>query len=1044
MKFNDLTPFMPKCFRRSITLKVLIYVGSAMFCSIALQTCININQMDKKVTPLVIQELKLALTHSESIFNIIAKQTREDALFIGDHRALTNYIHSEMLNDIEGMNEAVVDLEQFLLALTNFKPHYQEIEITNERGSIIHLSKGEIVKPSNLHPQLFPSNIGDKSNTRTSNSRLLQPHFTHKDGQILFTLTEKIKRKNPLASDPDSEIFIHLSNNMSNDVLSLINLLKAEHISLSLQSQNKPILTVKGNKLAPELWLSESLTNTQLNLNLSVYKEREKAFLIITNMENASLILAMGSILVISISLFLTLRFIISSPLKDITNFINQAILEKNNLKIRYETTSVDEIGIFSKCLNKMLDQIQLREQALKNSEQRLALSLWGSDEGMWELDFITNYIHLEAVSSKILRLDEKVIQQPIAEFYLMIHPEDVHRVRQYIKDFITNQYAFFKVNFRLINHDEDNVWLQLKGKFNKKNNNNFGVIGTLRDITEEIKSEEKTQLYATSFNNSNNGIAILNTDFHILAINDAYRRITGFAPEEAIGTLATFIGRHEHSIAADDINHQVYKYGYWNGEIIGKRKDKEIYVRDVDLNPVYNIDKVLTHYVCVFSDITEKKKSDQKLWEMANYDILTKLPNRGFFRKSIKRAINNSTKVNGLIALLFIDLDKFKQVNDSLGHEAGDLLLKKVAAILSYTIRKSDTASRLGGDEFAILLEGIDKKENAKVIAKKIIAEFNKGIHIQDNITNVGVSIGISFYPNDATDMQSLIHCADTAMYNAKSAGSNLFHYYHTNMHDHINRRNKIERELSIALKEGGLCLHYQPQLDMNTGKIVAFEALSRWFHPELGFIPPDEFIPIAEETGLIAELGLNVFNQACKQLKVWHEQGYTELRMAINISPKQFMLTDIHIDIVKSIKNCGIDAKYLELELTESLIIEDPEKIIRMLNTLKAIGIKLSIDDFGTGYSSLSYLSQFPLDTLKIDKSFVHKLGNDHRALALTKAIISIALSLDLEITAEGVETKEQLNILKNLGCHYMQGYYYSPAVSADKATLLLENNQ
>lgn len=1043
MNDSRLSRLMPSWVRSSIAFKVVIYVGTAIVSLVALQTYININQMDEKLHPLAIQSLNNSLKNSNNIFNIIYKQTREDAQLIGSHNALTNYIDYEMLEDNNSMNEEVVNLEQFLRSLTNFKTQYINVEIISNTGSIIRLFNREIDKPSNLYQQLFPTkNIG-KTNSPSSQKREEHAFFTKKNDQILLTFNYYFEIDNDFINNQGSEIFISITNNITDEILSLSNSLKVDDILLSLQSNNHLIFGHLEHKSAPNLWLKESLTNEKLNINLTVYKEKKHAFVLITDMENSSLILALGSILVISISLFLTSKFVIATPLKEIINFINNDVLNKNNLENRYQTTSIDEIGIFSLGLNNMLDQIQFRENALKTSEERLALALWGGGEGMWELDFKTKVIYLDSGSCVILNSDDDTIKQPAESFYLMIHQDDRIRIRQYFERFSSSDEELFEAEFRFFTNETHYLWLQLKGKLNQQSNknNNAGITGTLRDITEEIKAEQQIQLYATAFNSSNSAIAILDISFHIIAVNKAFNRITGFSSEEAAGTLPSFIKQNEDSFNTEDVNHQISEQGFWHGEILGKRKNNDLYVKDIDLTPVYGKDKLLTHYVCVFSDITEKKKSEKELWSMANHDMLTKLPNRGYFRKTLENAISNSTKAHDLIALLFIDLDKFKLVNDTLGHEAGDELLIKVAKVLSSSIRQNDTVARLGGDEFAIILEGVNEKENAEAITQKIIAEFTNGISVQGNSTGVGASIGISFFPFNAKDAESLIHCADTAMYSAKTEGSNLYHFYDSTMGDHVNRRNQIEHELAIALKENSLCLYYQPQVNLETGKIVSFEALSRWFHPELGFIAPDEFIPIAEDTGLIAELGLIVFNQACKQLKYWHAQGYTDLRMAINISPKQFLLTDIHVVVANTIEKYGLDAKYLELELTESLIVEDPEKIISMLNTLKSIGIRLSIDDFGTGYSSLSYLSRFPLDILKIDKSFVQQTEKDKRSLALTKAIIGIAQSLKLDVIAEGVETKEQLNILKSLGCHYMQGFYFSAAISNEDASLLLK---
>lgn len=1042
MKFNLFSYLTPLWVKRSIAVKVVIFVGTAIISLVALQTYININQMDQKLNPLVIKDLQRSLNSSNNIFNVIAKQTREDAQIIGSHNALTNYIDYAMLDDATGMNEEVVNLEIFLRSLTSFKTQYNNIEIITDQGSIIHLLEGKVAEPSEDYHQILQLFDTKKIISIVDKKIIEYAYFFEKNKQVFFTLFYSFQNDNTFIDGDDSKVIICITNNITSETSALVNSLQSDNILLSLKSNKNFILGNPKNINEPSLWLERKLINNNIDLQLSVYKEKKHAFLLITDMENASFMLAIGSILVISISLLLTSRFVISAPLKNIINFINNDVLQKNNLKKRYNTESLDEIGVFSLGLNNILDQIQERESDLINSEERLALALWGGDEGMWELDFTNSIVYLDSGSCEILGLGDKPIKKAFDEFYLMIHQDDRGEIQQYFNEYITTDNKLFEAEFKLVTHTSSFLWIQLKGKLNK-NNDAPGVTGTLRNITEEVRAEQEIQLYATVFNSSNDAITILDTGFHILAVNKAFSIITGYSFEDVAKSLPSFIQESDGTFSVQNVELQIFDKGYWHGEIIGKRKNNDIYVKDIDLNPVYGKNEVLTHYVCVFSDITEKKKSEKELWTMANYDILTKLPNRAYFRETLESAILNSTKANGLVALLFIDLDKFKQVNDTLGHDAGDELLNKVALLLSKSIRKKDTVARLGGDEFAIILEGVNSKENVKSIAKKIIAEFTKGITIQENTTGVGASIGISFYPNDAKSTELLVHCADTAMYSAKTTGGNLYHFYHPTMDDHVNRRNQIEQELIKALKENSLSLYYQPQLNINTGKVVSFEALSRWFHPELGFISPDEFIPIAEETGLIAELGLNVFNQACKQLKIWHQQGHSDIRMAINISPKQFLLTDIHIDIAHSIEYHKIDAKYLELELTESLIIEDPKKIISMLNTLKSIGVRLSIDDFGTGYSSLSYLSKFPLDLLKIDKSFVQQVSKDKRGLALTKAIIGIAKSLDLEVIAEGVETVEQLNMLKKLGCDYIQGYYYSAAIPSKEADLLLERH-
>jgi diguanylate cyclase (GGDEF)-like protein/PAS domain S-box-containing protein len=672
-------------------------------------------------------------------------------------------------------------------------------------------------------------------------------------------------------------------------------------------------------------------------------------------------------------------------------------------------------------------------------------MALWGSGEGLWEYSLLNGAIFLDNMSCRILGLTNNELTTDLMKFSRSIHVDDRDRVKQYFYDFANQPSELFDIEFRVAKQQNYN-WLQLRGKLvgdTDQDIANKTVLGTFRNITESIESEEQIRLYAKAFDSSSSAILILDKKLIVLAANGAFSKITGFTYSDMVGRVPDFIINSDKStFNITDFTHHIDAYGKWQSELIGTKSDDSHFVQDISINVIVDSEKSPSHYVCAFTDITQKKKSEDDLWDLANHDILTGLPNRGYFRKTLDKALNNAIRTDENVVLLFIDLDRFKQVNDTLGHESGDELLRNVARILSKIARKSDYAARLGGDEFAIILEGITEKKHIERVAKSLVEKFTSGLLIDDKDTGVGLSIGISVFPGDTRNADDLVHFADTAMYFSKTNGTNQYHFFDTSMSDHVNRRNLLEKELRTALQNDVLSLYFQPQIDIETGKIVCFEALSRWFHPELGTISPDEFIPIAEDAGLIVLLGQQALIKACKQLKVWHNQGFGELRMAINVSSKQFLLSDVALDVTNVLEDVGLDARHIELELTESLIVDDPEKIIGMLNKLKTLGVKLSIDDFGTGYSSLSYLSRFPLDVLKIDKSFINQLTKDAKGLAITQAIIAIAHSLKLDVIAEGVEEEEQLEILRRLNCRYVQGYYFGKPISA-KDTLIFLND-
>ena len=444
------------------------------------------------------------------------------------------------------------------------------------------------------------------------------------------------------------------------------------------------------------------------------------------------------------------------------------------------------------------------------------------------------------------------------------------------------------------------------------------------------------------------------------------------------------------------------------------------------------------------------RTQAEERVHHLAHYDELTGLPNRSMFNQRLSHALVQAKRHDRPLAVLFIDLDRFKNINDTLGHEAGDRVLKEVADRLRGCLRESDTVGRLGGDEFVVLIEELLQPVHVAAVAQrilaavaqKILAAVAKPFIVDAHEFHLTASIGISTYPEDSADMQSLLKNADIAMYRAKEQGKNNFQFYSAQMNVHTLERLALESNLRRALERNEFLLHYQPKVDIGSGSITGMEALVRWQQPGKVLIPPAQFIPLAEETGLIVPIGAWVLKTACARNKSWQEQGLPPLRVAVNLSARQFAHETLLQDVARALNESGLDPTALELEITESMVMHNPEHAVKLLNKLKAMGIQLSIDDFGTGYSSLSYLKRFPLDSVKIDRSFIKDLPGDSDDAAITRAIIAMAHSLRLKVIAEGVETEQQLSFLREHGCDEMQGYYFSKPLPETEFFQLLQH--
>lgn len=554
-------------------------------------------------------------------------------------------------------------------------------------------------------------------------------------------------------------------------------------------------------------------------------------------------------------------------------------------------------------------------------------------------------------------------------------------------------------------------------------------VLMVVREITNRKKQDKQLRLWAKVFEGSNEAIMITDADLHIVSVNRAYENIMGFTEAEVIGvdTIAEGARLHTHSFFRNLVS-VLREQGHWQGELFNQRKNGETFPSWYSISLVLNAQGKPENYIAIFNDITEYKNSRAQIEFLAHHDNLTGLPNRVLLNDRLEMAINAAKRQNEKVGVLFIDLDRFKNVNDSLGHTVGDELLKEAANRLSSTIRTGDTVSRLGGDEFVVLFPKIKDEASLADLTIKLRNVLQHPYNVGGISLHITPSIGIAIFPEDGDNVNSLIKNADAAMYLAKEKGRNNYQFYTPLLNSRTLDRLKLESDLRLALDHGGFELHYQPQIFSKTGNLWGAEALVRWHHPERGLIPPADFIPLAEETGLIIPLGDWVFAQAARQVTTWRKQGLSNLVVAVNISAVQFRKDDFVERIETILKEEGAVSHSIELELTESILMHDMESSIQTLHYLRSSGFRIAIDDFGTGFSSLNYLRRLPVNVLKIDQSFIREMLAEQASLAIVESIISLAHSLGKETIAEGVETKAELDVLTERGCRLMQGYYFS----------------
>jgi len=569
-------------------------------------------------------------------------------------------------------------------------------------------------------------------------------------------------------------------------------------------------------------------------------------------------------------------------------------------------------------------------------------------------------------------------------------------------------------------------------------------------DISEIVELEFQYKKQAKVLEYIHDSVISTDKYGYITNWNKGSTTLFNYAQEEIVGKSITIIYSDDNEYTFEELSFLLNNQENLDIEAYMQKKDKHKILCDISLSVSKDETGNIDGYIGYIQDITAQKKTEKLLQQQtdllqqqAHYDVLTGLANRTLFKDRLDQTIISSKRNHDKFALLFIDLDQFKQINDSLGHHVGDEVLVEAASRLSSVIREEDTLSRLGGDEFTIILKALKNMQSIAAVAKKIIDVMKEPIEINNQNLYVTASIGVSVYPQDATTAPNLIKYADVAMYKAKDAGRDNFQFYSADMTQQAFERVVLESSLRLAIKEKEFVVYYQPQFDTTSDKIIGMEALVRWEHPTLGLVPPLNFIPLAEETGLIIEIDRLVMHMAMKQFSLWYAQGLNPGTLSLNLAMKQLNKVDFFSYLLDTMKNIGFKTKWLELEVTEGQVMKNPESSITKLKKLHSLGINIAIDDFGTGYSSLAYLKKLPLDKLKIDRTFVKDIPEDEDDIAITKAIIALGTSLNLKLIAEGVETKEQKEFLIKNNCNLIQGYLYSPPLPADELKELLKAN-
>lgn len=689
----------------------------------------------------------------------------------------------------------------------------------------------------------------------------------------------------------------------------------------------------------------------------------------------------------------------------------------------------------------------QRHQAELRAREDRLRLALWGSGDEFWDYDMRNGRLYRFGADQLLGSTPEESLS---AEDWrnFAVHPDDLPRVDRTMADHIAGVTDHFESEHRVAHAQGGWIWVLSRGKIVERESDGepARISGTARNVTASRLADRERRIAAEVIRNMTEAVTVTDLEYHFTSVNLAFTRMTGYREDEVTGLNAAVLNSPQHAPEVyEQMRETLGQTGHWRGELWQRRKDGEEFLSWLELAEVRDAHGTRTHFVGVLADITDRKRAEQELRYLANYDTLTGLPNRTLLGERLGHAIMRARRNGRRVAVLFLDLDRFKHVNDSMGHAAGDRMLKAAGSRLRTHVRDSDTVARLGGDEFTVVLEDVHDGIEAEHIAHKLLHAFAEPLELDaGQEVVISPSIGISLYPDHAQVPTDLLKYADTAMYQAKESGRNTYKVYTSEMDAAARRRATMVGALRKAMERGEFRLVFQPKLSLAEARIVGVEALLRWHSEDLGEVSPGVFIPLAEEAGLIIDIGEFVLDRACATLARWRDQGIADVVMAVNLSVLQLLRGELPRRLCEILAEHDISPSQIELELTESTIMNNAEQSVRTLNELKSIGVSLAIDDFGTGYSSLSYLKRLPIDTLKIDKEFVGDLTIDPDDEAITATIITMAHSLGLNVIAEGVETHEQLEYLREQGCDEIQGNWLSLPLSAERCLEFLKSRR
>jgi diguanylate cyclase (GGDEF)-like protein/PAS domain S-box-containing protein len=681
------------------------------------------------------------------------------------------------------------------------------------------------------------------------------------------------------------------------------------------------------------------------------------------------------------------------------------------------------------------ISALKQQEQHLRRSDARFRQAERVAQVGSWELDHASGAM---AWSAEMHRLFDTEPGQGASDESLLqaIVPEDRALVAQARAQALRSRVPC-DVEFRIRVGQGPERWVHLRSTtFHGEDGQPQRSVGTVQDITARRQAEHEMRLAASVFENSLNAILITDAQGRIRQVNRAFTAITGYSAAEVIGRTPALLksGQHPREFY-DHLWETLNTASRWEGELLNRCKDGRAISVWESIIAVRDQAGAVDYYIGIFSDISEQKASAQRIHQLAYYDVLTGLPNRALLLDRCELALARSARAGKRMAVLFLDLDRFKHINDSLGHPVGDALLKAVARRLRETLREPDTIARLGGDEFVVLLENLDFPPDAEVAARRIVDAFREPFRLEEHTLSVGTTVGISLYPDHGQDVTSLFKFADLALYKAKESGRGDFRFFEARFNEAAHHRMRLENELRLALQRGELTLHYQPVFELRQGRLAGCEALLRWQHPELGSVSPAMFIPVAEDSGLIVPIGAWVLEQACRQARRWLDAGLRLGSMAVNLSGVQIQRDDLADSVQAALAASGLPPALLELEISEAYVMRHAERDLRQLTQLRALGVSLAVDDFGTGQSSLAHLRRLPVGKLKVDRSFMADIDRDQAGATVTRAVIGLGHGLGLTVVAEGVETEAQEQFLREQGCDLVQGFRYSRPLPADQ---------